>query len=330
MIFLIVTLLIGGGGFVYVKYYDYKNGKTLNWVEKYLIINEDLSFEDGINMLKEEGYITSIEAITNYAKYYQLNKPIKKGKYIISARTNVEDLLVKVQSGQSDFEKITIPEGYTLYQIASLLEEKNLLKKDDLLGTKWDELRVTSIVEPSSNVFYDLEGYLYPNTYYIRVGASKEQIVSELYGEFLKVFNEEYRNRAKELGLTVNQVVTIASLIEKEAANVEEMPRISGVIHNRLKANMLLQIDATLIYAHTAGESSFSPTNKHKEIDSKYNTYKYKEIPPGPIASPRKEAIKAALYPESHDFLYYVKGEEGHVFSKTYEEHLINVQKYIK
>ncbi|NLM36427.1 MAG: endolytic transglycosylase MltG [Clostridiales bacterium] len=331
LILLIILLLITGiGGFFYVKYYDYKNGKTLNWVDQYLIIDKDLSFEDGIQLLKEKELISSTEAIRYYAKYYKLTKPIKKGYYTINARTNLEDLLMKVQSGQSDFEKVTIPEGYTLYQIASLLEEKNLLKKEELLSTKWEELKKTSIIEPSSDVIYDLEGYLYPDTYYIPLNSSKEQIINKLHGQFLQVFNENYRNRSKELGLTVNEVVTIASLIEKEAANVEEMPRISGVIHNRLKANMLLQIDATLIYAHTAGKESFSPTNKHKTIDSKYNTYKYKEIPPGPIASPRKEAIEAALYPESHDFFYYVKGKDGHVFSKTYEEHLINVNKYLQ
>jgi len=330
LIFFISLLFITGiGGFLYIKYYDYKNGKTLNWVDKYLIIDEDLSFEDGIKMLKDESYITSTKAIKYYAKHYKLMNPIKKGNYIISPRMNLKDLLAKVQSGISDFEKITIPEGYSLYQIASLLEEKNLLKKEELLKTTWKELQLTSIIEPSSNIIYDLEGYLYPDTYYIPVNASKEQIINELYGQFLKVFTEEYRNRAKELGLTVNEVVTIASLIEKEAAKVEEMARISGVIHNRLKNNMLLQIDATLIYAHTAGEKSFSPTNKHKLIDSKYNTYKYKGIPPGPIASPRKEAIEAALYPEKHDFLYYVKGQDGHVFSKTYEEHLANVRKYM-
>lgn len=331
LILLIILLFLTGiGGFFYVKYYDYRNGKTLNWVEKNLIIDKDLTFEEGIKMLEDNDYITSTEAIKYYAKYYKLNKPIKKGNYTISARTNLEDLLVKVQSGQSDFEKITIPEGYSLYQIASLLEEKNIIKKEELLETKWDELKLNSIIQPSPGVTYELEGYLYPDTYYIPLNADKEQIINKLHGEFLKVFNEKYRNRAKELGLSVNEVITIASLIEKEAANVGEMPKISGVIHNRLEINMMLQIDATLIYAHTAGKESFSPTNKHKTIDSKYNTYKYTEIPPGPIASPRKEAIEAALYPEVHDFLYYVKGEDGHVFSKTYEEHLANVNKYMK
>jgi UPF0755 protein len=327
---IILLILIGFAGFFSVKYYDYRNGKTLNWVDKHLRIEKDLSFEEGIELLKEESYITSTEAIKYYAKYYKLNKPIKEGNYLISSRTNLEDLLVKIQSGKSDFEVVTIPEGYSLYQIASTLEEKNLLKKEELLNTKWEDLQLTSLVEPSPDIKYHLEGYLFPSTYYIPVNASKEQIIDKLYGEFLKVFNEDHRNRTKELGLTVNEVVTIASLIEKEAANVEEMARISGVIHNRLRIDMLLQIDATLIYAHTFGEKSFSPGNKHKEIDSKFNTYKYKEIPPGPIASPRKEAIEAALYPESHDFLYYVKGDDGHVFTKTYEEHLINVNKYIK
>ena len=145
------------------------------------------------------------------------------------------------------------------------------------------------------------------------------------------VFTDKYKARAKELGLDVNQVVTIASLIEREAANDKERSRIAGVIYNRLKIGMPLQVDAAVIYAVTKGQKNIETVYYDTlKVESKYNTYLNKGIPPGPIASPGKPSIEAALYPEKHDYLYYVANGNAHVFSKTYEEHLENVKKYIK
>jgi UPF0755 protein len=152
-----------------------------------------------------------------------------------------------------------------------------------------------------------------------------------MFNRFKSIFSDKYMNRAKELGLSINEVITIASLIEKEAANDTERSTIAGVIYNRIKKGMLLQIDASTIYAVTKGKNSVARlTYNDLKAQDVYNTYVFKGLPPGPIASPGKPSIEAALYPESHEFLYYVLGEKGHVFSKTYEEHLNNVKKYIK
>ena len=159
-----------------------------------------------------------------------------------------------------------------------------------------------------------------------------DDIVNELTQTMDNVFTEQYIKRAKELGISKHEVLTIASLIEREAKHDGERATISGVIHNRLKKNMSLQIDATIIYSEGKGK-------KHKDViykselnkPSPFNTYTETGLPPGPIASPGKESIKAALYPEEHNYLYYVLSpkEDGHVFNETYDAHLMDRAKYI-
>jgi len=206
-----------------------------------------------------------------------------------------------------------------------------LADKGSFLGIKLSDVSQNGLITPSEKVFYELEGYLYPETYFIPYETSELEIVKIMYNQFEKVFTEEYRARTRELGLNISEVITIASLIEKEAAKDEERGTISGVIYNRIKKGMPLQIDASVIYAITRGERTLEKVYyKDLAVKSVFNTYKLKGIPAGPIASPGKPSIEAALYPESNDYLYYVLGEDGHVFSKTYEEHKKNIEKYMK
>lgn len=311
--------------------YDYKNNRTINGGSQYFIIKSDYSIEQCAKDLFSKSIITSKEALLHYVNSYNLEDSFKKGNYIIKPGTNMKALILKLQSGKSDFSIITIPEGYSLYQICSLLEKNNLLKQGELLNTKLFDFDTTGLIRQNDNVVYPLEGYLFPATYNIPVDADKNQIIGYMYGKFLSVFSDSDRQRAKDLGLSVNDIVTIASLIEKEAANDQERSRIAGVIYNRLKANMPLQIDAAVIYANTFGEKNLNPvTSAALKKDSKYNTYLYKGLPPGPICSPGKPSIEAALNPETNDYLYYVLGPTGHVFSKTFQEQKENEMKYLK
>ncbi|WP_139904699.1 endolytic transglycosylase MltG [Clostridium thermarum] len=324
-----LILILGICAFVYL--FNARYGKTINSGEEYFIIKSDLSFDKGVEQLAKRSIIRSEKAIDLYARFLKLKSNFKAGNYIIKGKSTIEDLLLKLQSGISDFKIITIPEGYSLYKIGEILENYGIISKNELLNASLSDINPTDLILEQPDVIYDLEGYLFPDTYYIPIDADKNKIISIMYENFLRVFSEEYRERAKELGLTVNQVITVASLIEKEAANDAERAKIAGVIYNRLKINMPLQIDAAVIYANTFGERSLNPITKaHLKADSKYNTYVYKDLPPGPIASPGKPSIHAALYPETHDYLYYVAGPDGHVFSKTYEEHLKNINKYLK
>jgi UPF0755 protein len=209
--------------------------------------------------------------------------------------------------------------------------EYRLADMDVFLNLKLSDVGGEKLINNKNNVFYELEGYLFPETYFIPVESTEKDIARIMYNQFEKVFTEEYRTRAKELNMRVDEIISIAALIEKEAANDDERKTISGVIYNRLKKGMPLQIDASVIYALTKGEKSIEKLyKKDLSYNSPYNTYYTNGLPPGPIANPGRPSIEAALYPEKHDYLYYVLGEDGHVFSRTYEEHKKNVKKYMK
>jgi UPF0755 protein len=304
---------------------------TINGGETYIIIKKDSTIEQVAKQLQENNIIKYEDVFTYYAKAKGAEGSIEGGNFIIKPKTKLKDLIIRLNDGKSEFAIITIPEGYTLYQIASKLEKNNFVKKEEILKGRLDVLKDNTLILSKKDVYHDLEGYLFPDTYYIPNGASNDEIINIMVDRFKLVYSDKYKARAKELSLDVNQVITIASLIEREAANDSERSRIAGVIYNRLKKGMPLQVDAAVIYANTKGEKNIDKVYYNTlKIKSKYNTYLYKGLPPGPIASPGKASIVAVLYPEKHDYLYYVAKGNTHVFSKTYEEHLVNVKKYIK
>lgn len=312
-------------------YFLHQYGKTSNLQEIYFIVPKNSTVEQIANKLKQQSLIKSKSYFVFIAKIFKLENNVQGENLIIKPKTSFKELVNKLKDGKSDFSIITVPEGYTLYQIANKLEKNNLAKVNKFINVKASDIDSSELIPTRSNVLYELEGYLFPETYYIPVDSDELDIAKLMFKDFKKIFSEEYVLRAKELNLSVNEVITVASLIEKEAANNEERSRIAGVIYNRLKKGMLLQIDAAVIYANTKGEKTLGKVlYSDLKVESKYNTYLYKGLPPGPIASPGKASIHAALYPENHDYLYYVVGEKGHVFSKTYDEHLKNVKKHMK
>jgi UPF0755 protein len=330
--FIILLILITSGSLFAWKYALQRYGSTINYSNTYFILKDDVSFDSVARQLEEKKVIRSGQFLIKYKKLLKIEaRSIPAGNYMLKSGITLKELIEHLQSGKSDFAIVTIPEGFTLNQIAERLEKNNLVKKDEFINSTLESIDTEKLLSSSAGTLYPMEGYLFPDTYYIPYASTNEKILQLMFGNFSRIFSEKYRQRAKELGLSVEQVITIASLIEKEAANNEERSRISGVIYNRLKKDMLLQIDAAVIYANTNGQSSISKvTYTHLKYDSKYNTYLYKGLPPGPIAAPGKPSIEAALYPETHNYLYYVAAEGGHVFSKTLEEHNQNVKKYIK
>lgn len=322
----ILCSLILGSLYLYIE-----NLATINSGENYIVIKKNSTLQGIAKQLQEGQIIKSEDTFIYVAKIKGVKGSIEGGKFIIKPKTKLKDLILRLESGKSEFKVITIPEGYTLYQIASKLEENNLVNKEEMLKEKLDVLKDNTFILKKKDVYHELEGYLFPDTYYMPNEAKAHEIINIMVDRFKFVFSEEYKAKAKELALDVNEVVTIASLIEREAANDSERSRIAGVIYNRLKKGMLLQVDAAVIYANTEGKKNIDKVYYSTlKINSKYNTYLYKGLPPGPIASPGKASIEAALYPEKNEYLYYVAKGDGHVFSKTYEEHLSNVKKYIK
>jgi UPF0755 protein len=243
---------------------------------------------------------------------------------------SVEQIVNKLAAGNAEVnsKRFTIPEGFELRQIAERLESEGLVNKDEFYAaidkSKFDYAFVKDIPNRDNK----LEGYLFPDTYDVFKNATEEEIINKMLNRFDQVFTEEYRQRAKELNMSYDQVITLASIIEREAKLDKERKIISAVFHNRLKKNIKLQSCATVQYL--LKEQKEVLTYKDLEVDSPYNTYKYAGLPKGPIASPGAKSIEAALYPDKVDYLYFVANKDGsHIFTKTYQEHL-NAQNKIR
>ena len=248
---------------------------------------------------------------------------IKQGRYTLDTSYDYR-AMISIMKNPKQYRqtvRLTIPEGYTTEQIVSLLYTNGVCGEDEL----WDAIAnydfdfdFLSGIEKNN---HRLEGYLYPDTYEFYLGDTPENALSRFLGNFDAKFTGTMKSKAKELGYSMHEIITIASIIEREAKLASEQPVIAGVIYNRLKSRSLpyLQIDASVQYALGHKEKL---TYADLEIDSPYNTYKYKGLPIGPISNPGMEAILAALNPEKHNYYYYVADTDGsHIFSSTLAQH---------
>ena len=273
--------------------------------------------------LKSSGVIKNKFMFVNYIKKNNAASNLKPGTYKFGpGNVTFDDILEKLLKGEQEEQiTVTIPEGYTVAQIAKLFASKGLVEEQKFLDYA-SNLEISYDYIKKGNDYRQLEGFLFPDTYQIPISWKEDKIINMLLNEFDKRWTDEFDNRAKELGFSVNEIVTIASLIEREARVEKERPTISSVIHNRLKIDMLLQIDATVQYL--LSEQRARLLYKDLEVDSPYNTYKYAGLPPTAIAAPGLSCIKAALYPEDTEYLYYrtkAIGNGEHWFSKTFDEH---------
>ncbi|MCC5908962.1 MAG: endolytic transglycosylase MltG [Clostridiaceae bacterium] len=295
-----------------------------------ITIPEGASLNYVAQLLYDADVIKSRTWFKYRSKAEGIDRKIRPGSYVLDPDMSLEEIFILLQKGApQDPVILTIPEGFTLYQIAERVEAIGFGTKEDFISTTTSYFEDKDYDFDTNKLFYPLEGYLYPDTYYFNENQSLLSIVNTLATKMQDVFTTEYKERAEEMGLSVHEVLTIASLIEREAYNNSEKATISGVIFNRLNRGMPLQIDATVIYGIGKGKEHISRVlYVHLEDPSPFNTYKVRSIPPGPIAAPSKTSIHATLYPEDHDYLYYVLGADGHVFSRTHREHLVNVENY--
>ncbi len=275
-------------------------------------------------LLKENELIASEYGFKELSKDLGADGKMKAGDYMLSPSMNAETIIDKLQSGKVYVEtvKVTIPEGYELKQIITRLVEAGLGDEavfNQLVSEKYD-YKFLNDIEASPSY---LEGFLFPATYEFKKGSSEKQVIDRLLTQFNSIFKDEYYLKAYELDMSINEIMTLASIIEREAKLDEERALISSVFHNRLDKGRLLQSCATIQYA--LGERKQRLLNVDLEIESPYNTYKYKGLPPGPIASPGEKSIIAALYPEDSSYLYFrttSKNDGSHHFSNTFEEHV--------
>jgi UPF0755 protein len=273
--------------------------------------------------LREEGLVSDALRFTILARLNKQDKRIKAGEYIFSSAMTPNEILGQMVEGRVHLYRVTIPEGFNLVQIAATVAAAGFSTEADFLKTARDPKTAEALNIQGKTV----EGYLFPDTYYFPRGLDSATIIATMVRQFEAAFRPEWRERARELELSVHEVVTLASIIEKETGNPEERALIASVFHNRLKKGMRLETDPTVIY----GIPDFDGNIKrlHLETYTPYNTYKIKGLPPGPIASPGALAMEAALYPAQSDYLFFVSKKDGtHHFSKTNSEHNAAVKKY--
>ncbi len=248
---------------------------------------------------------------------------VQAGGFRFPAHQTTDEILRRLISGTADARWVTLPEGFTAREMGRRFAAGKLAD-----AAAFDRVAADTRLEVGGTLTRSLEGYLFPSTYLIPVGTTPARIASILTGQFFRELPENAAAKARALGLTVPQVITIASLIEREAQADDERPLMAGVYYNRLRAGMPLQVDATIEYVFPEHHDVI--TRRDLAIDSPYNTYLHTGLPPTPIANPGKASIDAAFAPAHSQFLYYVyKGNGHHAFAKTLEEHDANVARYL-
>ena len=254
------------------------------------------------------------------------SRALKAGEYRFDRPMSAVDVVEKIARGDVYGRRITFPEGLTIREMAALYEMREFGPAKAFA----DAARDASLIRDLDPEAPDLEGYLFPETYALPRGTPAAQLIAMMVARFRAIYTEPLQQRARDQQLTTRQVMALASLVEKETGKAEERPLVAAVYRNRLRIGMGMQADPTVVYAlQKAGRYDGNIRREDLAIDSPYNTYKYSGLPPGPIASPGKASIEAALAPADVDYLYFVSRNDGsHVFASTLDEHNANVQEY--
>jgi len=266
-------------------------------------------------LIRDKGYFLGV------ARVLGSETRIQAGTYAVTPGATLFSLLRDFQQGNVVQVRVTIPEGYTVRDIARRLAAHGLVDEERFVRLALGEYRAVV----AGTELPTLEGYLFPDTYYFTLDMTEEQILAAMLARFRQVVLPHVERGGQ--GLSAHQVVTLASIVEREAKVAEERPVIASVYLNRLRIGMPLQADPTVLYALNGNVDRL--LHAHLSVDSPYNTYLYAGLPPGPIASPGLESILAVLYPADTGYLYFVaRGDGTHVFSHTYAEHERAVSRY--
>ncbi|MBN1997796.1 endolytic transglycosylase MltG [candidate division KSB1 bacterium] len=267
--------------------------------------------------LQQQGIVRSDKQFVFVVRLLRKLKRIRAGMFKLPKNSSNYKTLDRLINGPQTFVRITIPEGVDSRWIASVVAKK--LDLDSLRFINW--VNDPSFMNQLGIDASSLEGYLYPETYYVTYGLTEKEILKEFVNQFKNAVPPELFNAGEQNGFTMNEIMTLASIIEGEAVLAHEMPVISSVYHNRLKKSMRLQADPTIQYIIPGKPRRL--LNRDLAIDSPYNTYRYAGLPPGPINNPGLDAIRAAVNPKQTGYLYFVAtGDGGHRFSETWKGHL--------
>ena len=291
-----------------------------------LLVKEGMATSQIAAILENKGLIKSAKLFAIEVKTKGYENSLQAGQYEIISGMSDKEILDKLVKGDVKREKITIPEGYGVKQIASLLDEKNIVKKETFLTAAKNFTPYSYMETDDTLVEYKTEGFLFPSTYFIYPGMNEKDILTMMVKEFDRQLTPEIRKKIEEKGRTIREFITFASLVEKEAAVEEDRPYIAKAFIKRLDIHMPLQSCATIQYI--LGYPKPELTIADTQIESPYNTYLNYGLPPGPIANPGLASMKAVLNPADEDYLFFVVQKNGkHIFSKTYSEHLAAIEK---
>ncbi len=280
-----------------------------------------------IAKLKDNGIIDNEIAFKYYLKTHDVGSKLRAGSYQLGPSMTTEEIVNELLTGVGEMIRFTIPEGYTLRDIADLFEAEQIMTAD----TFWNLVRTYDISGydymkgcPDNN--HRLEGFLFPDTYFVAKDTAPEKIFEMMLDRFEEVWNDLPANKS---GLSSYETVILASMVESEARFDEERPEIASVYINRMEINMPMQCDATILYAMPERKTQLYYSDY--EYDSIYNTYQHAGLTPTPISNPGVKSLEAAFQPADTEYLYYLwdkENNDGHVFAKTYEQHLKNRETY--
>lgn len=326
-IVVLLVILVGAGLYGYKQVNDVS---TLNNQDFEYVIEKGKSSNGVISDLAAKGVVKDEKLFKIHAKINKLELNFKAGTYVIKSKTSAKDLVSLFNAGvlETNFVTLTILNGWTTDKAVDEINKVTGLTKEDLLDYMYankGEYWFTADLDSTDRI---LDGILYPDTYQLSQNANSAEVMKKLLSNMSKKL-EPYKEQLLASEYSMLELFTLASMIEKEALHDEDRPKIAQIIYNRLEINMLLQIDATVLAA--VGWKN-TVTYEDLKVDSPYNTYKYKGLPPTPIAMPSVTSITATVNPEKHDYIYYVADRKTgyHHYAKTFKEHEDNIKKYWK
>ncbi len=339
VIVIAIVLIVNGGKWAYAQAYDLmvRTPSADEVVRNVSVtIPQGSNTEDIAQILNENGLIDSVMYFRIMARLEGYDSQFQYGDYTFSTAQSEEDMMeiLRTEGAKRETKTFTIVEGLTLAEVASSLVQQGMVESTSafysaLDNTNWG-YKFLETIPDSEDRKVKYQGYLAPNTYEVYEDATAVDIIATMFDQMDKIWTEEYYERAEALGMTVDEIITMASIIEREVVSPAEQAVVSGIIYNRLDINMPLQMCSTIMYVLEVPRDRLYYADL--EVESPYNTYLHAGLPIGPIANPGAAAIEAALYPDTNEYLYFVLKDDGsgtHEFNSTLQGHNSDKEKYV-
>lgn len=329
LLFLLFLVLAAGGTACYV--YGQLQPVEAQGESKHVIIPPGTSVREISRLLEEAGLIRNADLFHYYVRYKGVAPQLKAGEYEFTPGQSNDEIITAMVEGKVVMrtERFTIPEGWNVEQIADHLAGEGLVDKEVFLQEvnhgSFPDFPFVAQIPRNEQRTYRLEGYLFPETYEVKQGASEREIIEKMLAQFQAEWKEEWTALLQKRNLTMDEAVRLASIVEREVAVDKERPIVAGVYYNRLRDNWPLQADATVQFV--LGKQKERLTYEDLKVESPYNTYIHPGLPPGPIANPGRASLAAVVNPAHHDYYFYVTKKDGtseHYFARTLQEHNAN------